>query len=125
MKKGRGIYYAVNANTPSDFYVVTSSDYVNSVQFTNKMEQIYFNDNVYLLDENCLHVGYPVAARYFSDLLWYRAKLLALDDGNGDYQIEFVDFGNRQTNSFSQLRALPGSMAACPPMALNCRLLGE
>ena len=69
----------------------------------------------------------PSAGHYclaqFSDSSWFRAKVeSSLPDGK--MEVLFVDYGNRETVSLSQMRPFAEKFASIPILAVRCGLCG-
>ena len=61
--------------------------------------------------------GDMVAAPYSLDNAWYRARILSLKDG--DAEVQFVDFGNKEKVTASCLKSLPGELRLHPGFAMQ------
>ncbi|KAF8363962.1 tsn-1 [Pristionchus pacificus] len=59
--------------------------------------------------------GEMVAAKFSADKQWYRAKVESVRAGQAD--VLYVDFGNRETISTSDIAALPGTLSSVPASA--------
>lgn len=66
----------------------------------------------------CANPGDIVAAKYVTDGLWYRAKIISIEEGT--YIVQFIDYGNIELSS--NLKQLPEHLASCSPMAYHCML---
>ena len=54
------------------------------------------------------------ACQYMVDMLWYRAKVEA--DNNGGFDIRYVDYGNTETVPMSRLSILDNKFLSLPTM---------
>ena len=61
--------------------------------------------------------GDMVAARYSLDSAWYRARILSLRDGEAE--VQFVDFGNKEKVTAACLKSLPGELRLHPGFAMQ------
>ncbi|GMT14304.1 hypothetical protein PFISCL1PPCAC_5601 [Pristionchus fissidentatus] len=59
--------------------------------------------------------GEMVAAKFSADKQWYRAKVESVKAGMAD--VLYVDFGNRETISTSDIASLPGTLSSIAPSA--------
>lgn len=62
--------------------------------------------------------GDLVAAKYENDGLWYRAKILNIEENA--YTVQFIDYGNSELSS--NLKILPEKVACHHAMAYHCML---
>jgi len=72
-----------------------------------------------------MNVGDNVAASYEADNLFYRAKILCrFEEENSGCQFEvlFIDFGNKAVVSSNSVRPLSRSLLAIPPLAIKCSM---
>lgn len=65
-------------------------------------------------------VGQCCIALYDVDETWYRAQVLAVNDDKVD--VLFVDYGNRSTVSFSNIKTLTSDIADLPLQSFQCKL---
>lgn len=65
-----------------------------------------------------LESGTPCLAQFSEDNLWYRAKVLGMQESG--VLVEFVDFGNKEEKLTNQIRALPADMIEPAPLAHHC-----
>lgn len=65
-------------------------------------------------------------AQFSEDDAWYRGKILeiAQDNNNSTVKISYVDFGNSEWLSHTQLRHLKKEHVELPKMAVHCSLHG-
>lgn len=68
---------------------------------------------------NCVKPGDIVAAKYDNDGLWYRAKIINLEE-NFTYTVQFIDYGNSEISS--NFKKLPDELASYHAMAYHCML---
>lgn len=68
---------------------------------------------------NCINPGDIVAAKYENDGVWYRAKVLNLEE-NSTFTVQFIDYGNSELSS--NFRKLPVKLAGYHAMAYHCTL---
>ena len=67
--------------------------------------------------------GSICCAKYSADDLWYRAKILSVK-GSTKAQLQFVDYGNEESQSISELKYLQEKYFALPAQAVLCSLAG-
>ena len=67
--------------------------------------------------------GDMVAARYSLDSAWYRARILGLRDGEAE--VQFVDFGNKEKVTAACLKSLPGELRLHPGFAMQVTVAKE
>ena len=68
-------------------------------------------------------VGELCAARFSSDNLYYRAEVIRINN-NGLIDVQFVDYGNKETISFKDLHYLKSHFLTLPKQALSFCLSG-
>ncbi|KAK9813035.1 hypothetical protein WJX72_007851 [[Myrmecia] bisecta] len=72
-----------------------------------------------------LSAGATCLARYTLDDKWYRAlveKAYTSDPVKPEYNVVFIDFGNRERVDGSRIQPMEPSLAAVPPQAHQCTL---
>ncbi|XP_027878178.1 RING finger protein 17 isoform X1 [Xiphophorus couchianus] len=106
-------------NNLSDFYIQLV-DNMESLLLSAKLQD-YYNA---LKDEEfrvyCPAIGQACVAR-FEDKLWYRAQVIS-HPGGRKVEVRYVDFGNKQVLSVSDLRKIKDEFFALPAMAVHCCL---
>ena len=104
----------------SKFYLrfQNGSDYAK-IEF----EMNRFNPALHQDLEKPIKKGTICAARFKLDESWYRAKVLH-STGKGDYEVQFIDFGNKDTvnGSVGDLKRLPENLLQYEPQAKEASL---
>ncbi|XP_031169903.1 RING finger protein 17 [Sander lucioperca] len=109
-------------NNPSDFYIQLV-DNMESMLLSVKLQECYNATSV--AGEDDLNIYCPVieqacVARY-DDKLWYRALVIG-HPGGRKVEVQYVDFGNKDILSVSDLRKIKDEFFALPSMAIHCSL---
>ena len=65
-------------------------------------------------------VGEICAAQFSEDNMWYRAEIKTFDDDNA--QVQFIDYGNSEIVSKTQLKQLVDTFCDTPAYCLTCKL---
>ena len=109
--------------TPDDMYVqkYNGQEYNDMLKVLQQMLNVYtskYGDQ--------WQIGWPYkdmvcAARYSGDENWYRALVTDVSP-NKVVRVLFVDFGNSEELSFSEIRRLPDHLTKLPRQAMKCRL---
>jgi len=66
----------------------------------------------------------PVLAKYASDDVWYRATVSGVLKASHQYEVQFVDYGNRGLVSLVDLRDISARFLALPMQVITCSLHG-
>ena len=82
------------------------------------MNQHYENS---LPEDLTVRVGDIVAARYSADGSWYRAQICGTLE-NGNWDVYFVDWGNKEDCPLKELRTLRIDFLSLPFQAIECSL---
>lgn len=123
----------VHTESPANFVVQLDSDRRISDRISFDLSKIYDiadRNAACALEDQFMHEGVPVAARYMihDDLRWFRAIIVGVDKTPGKerpIRIRFVDFGNHQQNERHHLKMMPIDMGNHPPLAIKCRIKGK
>ncbi|KAM8749037.1 RING finger protein 17 isoform 2-T3 [Acanthopagrus schlegelii] len=108
-------------NNPADFYI-QMVDNMESMLLSAKLQDCY-NATVAGGDDlrvYCPVIGQAYVARY-DDKLWYRAQVIG-HPGGRKVEVRYVDFGNKDILSVSNLRKIKDEFFALPSMAIHCCL---
>ncbi|XP_035531967.1 RING finger protein 17 isoform X2 [Morone saxatilis] len=109
-------------NNPADFYIQLV-DNTEPLLLSAKLQDCY-NATTMAGEEDlnvyCPVIGQAYVARY-DDKLWYRAKVIG-HPGGRKVEVQYVDFGNRNILSVSDLRKIKDEFFALPSMAIHCCL---
>ena len=117
--------YLTSINTPYEFVcqLYTDSSVLESI--ASILEQLYTEDETkYNYCDNVPSVGDFVCAKYNKDDLFYRAKVINYQKENDEYQVEFIDYGNEELISLTDLKQLDQKLVSYSPLALCCGLSG-
>ncbi|XP_014900531.1 RING finger protein 17 isoform X1 [Poecilia latipinna] len=106
-------------NSLSDFYIQLV-DNMESLLLSAKLQDYYsaLKDDEFRV--YCPVIGQACVAR-FEDKLWYRAQVIS-HPGGRKVEVRYVDFGNKQVLSVSDLRKIKDEFFALPAMAVHCCL---
>lgn len=99
-----------------NFYVQKKKDLHIIQEISKSLQSCIENDEQSLVD---IKPGDLVAAKYESDGLWYRAKVLNTEE---NYKVQFIDYGNSDFVISSNLRHLPVKLASYQTLAYLCKL---
>lgn len=105
--------------TPSSFYVSSSSDSKKAESITIRLGEICSNLPTWE-GAKYLNSGDYCAALFEQDKLWYRARVR--ENSNSQVLIQFIDFGNDETVGHKDLRPLTAELAKVPALAIHCCL---
>ncbi|KAM9347789.1 LOW QUALITY PROTEIN: RING finger protein 17 [Symphorus nematophorus] len=109
-------------NSPADFYIQLV-DNMESLLLSAKLQDCYNASTVAGEDDlnvYCPVLGQAYVAR-FDDKLWYRAQVIG-HPGGRKVEVCYVDFGNKNILSVSDLRKIKDEFFALPVMAIHCCL---
>eukprot|EP00922_Rhytidocystis_sp_ex-Travisia-forbesii_P010570 GHVS01015479.1.p1 GENE.GHVS01015479.1~~GHVS01015479.1.p1 ORF type:complete len:881 (+),score=163.91 GHVS01015479.1:174-2816(+) len=115
-------------NSLTDFYIQEGEKNAHGALQTITKELHGFKDET----ENQYTIGGPprkgeiVISKFSADNNWYRGRVEGRAGASGDFNILFVDFGNREVVSLTKLRRCPASLStsAHPSIAKHCALSG-
>ena len=88
----------------------------DTIETLRKMESKLKSHSLAYPDQ--LESGAPYLAQFSEDNLWYRAKVLGIQESG--VLVEFVDFGNKEEKLTNQIRALPADLVEPAPLAHHC-----
>ena len=118
--------YVVSCDTPHSFFIQLSTDSEALENMSSELESTYENtetSNLKLLTPPS--VGDHVCAQFSEDQKWYRARVMGFDTTDSNkVELLFVDYGNSEIGSISNLRSLSPSLPSHPPLAVECFLAG-
>ena len=66
--------------------------------------------------------GMLIAARFSQDNQWYRARVRRVSDVLKTAEVIFIDYGNEETVSYSDIRNLDDKFKTMPPQAIPAKL---
>ncbi|KAK2840140.1 hypothetical protein Q5P01_013880 [Channa striata] len=108
-------------NSPADFFIQLV-DNMESLLLSAKLQDCYSPANVPGEEDFKIHcpvIGQACVARY--DNLWYRAQVIG-HPGGRKVEVLYVDFGNKNILSVSDLRKIKDEFFALPSLAIHCCL---
>ncbi|KAK2905757.1 hypothetical protein Q8A73_009700 [Channa argus] len=108
-------------NNPSDFFIQLV-DNMESLLLSAKLQDCYNAANVCGEEDfniYCPVIGQACVARY--ENLWYRAQVIG-HPGGRKVEVQYMDFGNKNILSVSDLRKIKDEFFALPSMAIHCCL---
>jgi len=112
--------YVTHAVSPSDFYIQTASVEPQLTQLLDQLMEQYDSNDSEELAMSDMTVGSLCCARYAADGSWYRA---ALEDVKEDtVSVRFVDYGNSDVTSRSDVRRLTDRFTSTAACAWHCQL---
>ncbi|XP_025206363.1 maternal protein tudor [Melanaphis sacchari] len=97
-----------------NFYIQNKNDQQVIQEITTSLQLIENEDSVLV----SMLPGDLVAAKYENDGLWYRAKILNIEQNT--FTVQFIDYGNSEVSS--NLKKLPSKIACYHAMAYHCML---
>ncbi|XP_015234378.1 PREDICTED: RING finger protein 17 [Cyprinodon variegatus] len=106
-------------NNASDFYIQLV-DNMESLLLTAKLQDCYNSLKEDELRIYCPEMGEACVA-CFQDNMWYRAQIEGHPRGQ-QVEVRYVDFGNKEVLSVSDLRKIKDEFFVLPAMALHCCL---
>ncbi|XP_045158547.2 uncharacterized protein LOC123524421 isoform X3 [Mercenaria mercenaria] len=111
--------YVSHVISPGDFFVQLVDQEEKLNQLMEKISQIYESSADSLKIDTVLQ-GQAVCAKYSEDEAWYRAEVTQIE-GN-KVTVLFVDYGNSEETTITNLRQLEDDIAEIPPYAVRCNL---
>ena len=117
--------YVTHVDSPSDLYLQMAAVEAQLTELTDQLAEVYdaaAADELKLPSDH-LAVGTVCCARYSADESWYRAVVEDVGDAT-TVKVRFVDYGNSDRVSRSDVRRLTERFAAVPACAWHCRLAG-
>ncbi|XP_065675246.1 uncharacterized protein LOC100205880 isoform X2 [Hydra vulgaris] len=115
--------YISSVVNPSLFYVQKVESFKliekldNKIQATMAVKKLEQNKEV-------LPIGYICAAQYSSDKKWYRGKVCGVNTENNEYDIFFVDHGDREWLSREKIALAWDDLLNQPFHAIECTCSG-
>ncbi|XP_045910588.1 RING finger protein 17 isoform X2 [Micropterus dolomieu] len=109
-------------NNPADFYIQLV-DNMEYLLLSAKLQDCYNESTVAAEDDLCIYcpvIGQACVARY-DDKYWYRAQIIG-HPGGRKVEVRYVDFGNKNILSVSDLRKIKDEFFALPSKAIHCCL---
>ena len=110
-----------HVNSLSDFFCQSVSDAESLDALTQELQEYADSPCPQMVASPLLNT--PVLAKYSEDGLWYRA-LISVHQGADRYTVFFVDFGNTDVVSVTDLVCVPASFLGIEPYAFKCSLEG-
>lgn len=111
--------YISHVNTPGDFYVQMVNQEEHLHELMEKLANMYESETEGLVI-NSVTQGQAFCAKYSEDEAWYRAEVTQVEGDN--VTVLFVDYGNSEETTLTNLRALNDEFLAEPPYAIRCKL---
>ncbi|XP_043467814.1 tudor and KH domain-containing protein homolog [Leptopilina heterotoma] len=110
--------------TPSQFFVqVYGPGTLALDELVDKMTVYYNNqENAELHTLKNITVDQMVAAKFCFDSRWYRSEVIAGPDEQGNYEVFFLDFGDRATVPRSEILELRTDFLSLRLQAVECSL---
>ncbi|XP_077530926.1 tudor domain-containing protein 1-like [Haemaphysalis longicornis] len=104
--------------TPDDFYLHLDSSKESLDSLTTSLTKYCRSTRPH--DGFEAREGVYCAARFATNNMWYRARILKrLPDG---VQLQYIDYGNHDLVKLDHLRPLHKSHASVPALALHCSI---
>lgn len=125
-KEGEELQVSVSyTQTPDEVYVQKyhGDEYDEMLKVLQQMMNLYNSKNGKQWQIGWPYKGMICAARYSADENWYRALIT---DVSADQMVKvvFVDFGNSEELSLTEVRRLPDHLSKLPRQAIKCCLAG-
>ncbi len=95
-----------HVESPDLFYVQLQRKHDNLLKLIDELNQTYNESNAGIYTYYCPKVGTPCAALFEGDNRFYRALVSQKGKSSTETVVHFIDFGNKQTISNSNLRLL-------------------
>lgn len=112
--------YITHVISPSDFYVQTAAIEPQLTELVDQLVETYDAGDSDELALTELTIGSLCCAKYSVDEAWYRAVVEDIADDL--IAVRFVDYGNSDKISRSDVRQLTDQFAAVPACAWHCQL---
>lgn len=106
---------------PATFTFQYSDNIDELISLMDEIQDYIATDRPLLPPESVI-IGHPILAKYSEDELWYRAQILSCVHADSTVEVIFVDFGNSESVSLSDVRNVPPKMAVLWKQALTCQL---
>ncbi|XP_068114108.1 tudor domain-containing protein 1 isoform X2 [Hyperolius riggenbachi] len=109
--------------SPSNFFIQVYSEksVENLMNLCSSLKNTYSSPD-YLKKAYEPSVGEICVAKYAQDQLWYRAVVCSTEIMSKTAQVLYLDFGNKEVVSFSDLQPVHKDIPLLPPCAMNCRI---
>ncbi|CAH1803306.1 unnamed protein product, partial [Owenia fusiformis] len=107
---------------PEDFVIQLSKDTNALDEVMGKLEEQY---RALGLNERALTtpvVGQACCAKYSEDETWYRAAVTGVS--GADIKVNFIDYGNGETTTIDNLKALTPELTTTKPLCVKCTIVG-
>ncbi|XP_033738269.1 uncharacterized protein LOC117325879 [Pecten maximus] len=109
-----------HAVSPGKFWLQLSEKQEDLQKFMDGMQEKYSKEKPLTLEQ--IKCGSPCVSRYSEDGRWYRASVMDKYDTN--VLVIFVDYGNSETVTPSELREIQSEDMLFPRQAFCCRMKG-
>lgn len=90
---------------------------------SHEMQKVYNSSKSNDLKVSTLKVDDICCAKFSEDGIWYRGLVKQVLSGK-KYEIQFIDFGNKETLSLTEIRELAPDFKQLPILGLHCSLYG-
>lgn len=107
--------------SPSNFYCQPTAFYAVLEELQASLEEHYTSPTCYSSLSD-MREGLVVAAKFSEDEGWYRAKIKAVDMANSSVHVLFVDYGNSEWATLTNISSLDAMFVATPIQAIPCIL---
>ena len=113
---------ATDIKSPTYFWLQVVIDQKSSAEFEQVRHKLQeYCDAAFPLREKPL-LGQLVAARFIEDNMWYRARVI--DVSQSIPVVRFVDYGNTQSTTNANMRAVTDDLIVHPARCVLCSLHG-
>lgn len=106
--------------SPSEFYVHRKGCALELINFTSQFKTyVSVREDV----PGAVEIGNIYLVKYKMDNNWYRARVTAAVDSE-QFEVFYIDYGNKEVTSITNMRSIPERFLRVPPLALRCSLFG-
>lgn len=110
--------FIIYGTSPTNFYIQLND---STEMIKNVIDKLLDADQFPLISEP--HVDLLCIAKCTDDNLYYRAKILSINDAEtNSCEVFFIDYGNTQTSN--DLHIIPNDLSEIEPQAIHCTIKG-
>lgn len=106
--------------SPSEFYVHRKGCALELMNFASQFKTyVSVREDV----PGAVEIENIYLVKYKMDDNWYRARVTAAVDSE-QFEVFYIDYGNKEVTSVTNMRSIPERFLRVPPLALRCSLFG-